>query len=103
VPDENPSGLGAFEFSLRFAGQYADKETNLNYNHFRDFDSTVGRYIESDPNAPGGECIAHAQRNRCFGRGIGECGNDNACQERMRFLINFYAGVGRIECGRAMQ
>lgn len=26
-PDENPSGLGAFEFPLRFPGQYFDKET----------------------------------------------------------------------------
>jgi len=49
VPDENPSGLGAFEFSLRFAGQYADKETNLYYNYFRDYDPGAGRYLESDP------------------------------------------------------
>lgn len=46
VPDENPSGLGAFEFPLRFPGQYADRETNLHYNYFRDYDSSVGRYIE---------------------------------------------------------
>jgi RHS repeat-associated protein len=49
VPDENPSGLGAFEFPLRFPGQYADKETNLYYNYFRDYDSASGRYVESDP------------------------------------------------------
>jgi len=49
VANENPSGLGAFEFPLRFPGQYADKETNLAYNYFRDYDSTVGRYVESDP------------------------------------------------------
>jgi RHS repeat-associated protein len=49
VPDENPSALGAFEFPLRFPGQYADKETNLHYNYFRDYDSTLGRYLESDP------------------------------------------------------
>jgi RHS repeat-associated protein len=49
APDENPSSLGAFEFPLRFPGQYADKETNLYYNYFRDYDSTIGRYIESDP------------------------------------------------------
>jgi YD repeat-containing protein len=36
VPDEDPSSLGAFEFALRFPGQYADKETNLYYNYFRD-------------------------------------------------------------------
>jgi uncharacterized protein RhaS with RHS repeats len=34
-PDENPSGLGLFEFPLRHGGwQYADKETNLHYNYF---------------------------------------------------------------------
>jgi RHS repeat-associated protein len=48
-PDENPSGLGAFEFPLRFPGQYADKETNLHYNYFRDYDPSLGRYGESDP------------------------------------------------------
>jgi RHS repeat-associated protein len=49
VPDENPSGLGLFEFPLRFPGQYADKETNLHYNYFRDYDPSIGRYGKSDP------------------------------------------------------
>ena len=48
-PDENPSGLGAFEFPLRFPGQYADKETNLHYNYFRDYDPAIGRFPQSDP------------------------------------------------------
>jgi len=54
VPDENQSGLGAFEFPLRFAGQYADKETNLHYKYFRDYDASIGRYAESDPLGLGG-------------------------------------------------
>jgi RHS repeat-associated protein len=49
VPDENPSSLGAFEFAMRFPGQYFDKETNLSYNYFRNFDPILGRYVESDP------------------------------------------------------
>ena len=49
MPDENPSSLGMFEFPLRFPGQYADKETNLYYNYFRDYDPYLGRYAESDP------------------------------------------------------
>ena len=49
VPDENPSALGLFVFPLRFPGQYADKESNLFYNYFRDYDSGIGRYAESDP------------------------------------------------------
>jgi len=49
VPDENPSSLGIFDFPLRFPGQYADKETGLHYNYFRDYDPSIGRYGESDP------------------------------------------------------
>jgi RHS repeat-associated protein len=48
-PEENPSGLGAFEFPLRLPGQYFDKETNLSYNLRRDYDSSIGRYVQSDP------------------------------------------------------
>jgi len=35
--------------NLRFPGQYFDAETGLHYNYFRDYDPTLGRYIESDP------------------------------------------------------
>jgi RHS repeat-associated protein len=35
--------------NLRFPGQYADAETGLNYNYFRDYDPSIGRYVESDP------------------------------------------------------
>lgn len=48
VPNENPGGLGAFAFNLRFPGQYFDKETSTHYNYFRDYDPAVGRYVESD-------------------------------------------------------
>jgi RHS repeat-associated protein len=48
VPDENPSGLGAFEFPMRFPGQYFDKETNLHYNGARDYDSGIGGYIQPE-------------------------------------------------------
>jgi RHS repeat-associated protein len=35
--------------NLRFPGQYFDSETVLNQNWSRDYDPTVGRYIQSDP------------------------------------------------------
>ena len=47
--NENPSGLGAFRYDLRFPGQQYDAETGTNYNYFRDYDPTVGRYRQSDP------------------------------------------------------
>lgn len=47
--NDNPAGLGAFAFNLRFPGQYYDAETGKHYNYFRDYDPRIGRYIESDP------------------------------------------------------
>jgi RHS repeat-associated protein len=34
--------------NLRFPGQYSDAESGLNYNMMRDYDSTIGRYIQGD-------------------------------------------------------
>ena len=41
--------IGGFEYNLRFPGQYYDAETGLHYNYFRDYDPSIGRYVESDP------------------------------------------------------
>ena len=49
APETNPQGIGAFTQNLRFPGQYADQETGLSYNAARDYDSTTGRYVQSDP------------------------------------------------------
>ncbi|HKW36900.1 MAG TPA: Ig-like domain-containing protein [Burkholderiales bacterium] len=50
VPNADPNNTGnRFEFSLRFPGQYFDQGTNLAHNYFRDYDSSIGRYTESDP------------------------------------------------------
>ena len=38
-----------FDYNLRFAGQYQDKETGLHHNYFRNYDPATGRYVESDP------------------------------------------------------
>jgi RHS repeat-associated protein len=48
-PEENPSGVGNFEFPLRFPGQYFDAETGLFYNMARDYDPGTGRYIQPEP------------------------------------------------------
>jgi RHS repeat-associated protein len=47
---EDPDGDAvAFNFNLRFAGQYYDLETGLHHNIFRDYDPQTGRYVQSDP------------------------------------------------------
>jgi RHS repeat-associated protein len=48
-PTAETTGAGPFVFNLRFPGQYADAETGLFYNFFRDYDPSTGRYVESDP------------------------------------------------------
>lgn len=49
LPNNNPSGLGAFTFNLRFPGQVFDEETGLFHNGYRDYHSKLGRYVQSDP------------------------------------------------------
>jgi type VI secretion system secreted protein VgrG len=35
--------------NLRFPGQYYDSETDMNYNYFRDYNPSTGRYAQYDP------------------------------------------------------
>jgi RHS repeat-associated protein len=41
--------VGSVATNLRFPGQSFDAETGLHYNWFRDYDPSLGRYVESDP------------------------------------------------------
>ena len=46
----DPDGNGInYAFALRFPGQYAEGIAMMHYNYFRDYDSTTGRYLQSDP------------------------------------------------------
>ena len=42
------------EFNLRLPGQYFDQDIKLNYNGFRYYDPTLGRYLQPDPLGLGG-------------------------------------------------
>jgi RHS repeat-associated protein len=49
-PFGNASSItGSATMNLRFPGQYFDAETGIAQNWNRDYDPTIGRYIESDP------------------------------------------------------
>jgi RHS repeat-associated protein len=41
--------ISLIDNSLRFPGQFYDAATGLHYNHFRDYDPDIGRYLQPDP------------------------------------------------------
>jgi len=43
------NSIGSLNQPIRFPGQYNDPETGYFYNYYRDYDPTLGRYIQSDP------------------------------------------------------
>lgn len=50
VPNQDPDGNGVnFVLNMRYPGQFYDDASGMVSNGFRTYDSTVGRYIESDP------------------------------------------------------
>lgn len=50
APNQDPDGDAAqFVFNMRFPGQRYDAASGLNYNYFRDYEASTGRYVESDP------------------------------------------------------
>ncbi|HEY4292806.1 RHS repeat-associated core domain-containing protein [Luteibacter sp.] len=50
APNEDPDGNGVrYVFDMRFPGQRFDAVTGLFQNGWRDYDPSVGRYVQSDP------------------------------------------------------
>jgi RHS repeat-associated protein len=62
-PNSHPAGtpLSAYlYYDLRLPGQIYDSHTGAYYNWFRDYDSTTGRYMQSDPIGLGGGINTYA-------------------------------------------
>ncbi len=49
TPNAGTTTVAEVTFNLRYPEQYFDKESNLNYNYFRSYDSRTGRYTQADP------------------------------------------------------
>jgi RHS repeat-associated protein len=61
APNANPDGDSlSYTLNLRYPGQYADAESGMSYNYFRDYDPATGRYVESDPIGLGGGSSTYA-------------------------------------------
>jgi RHS repeat-associated protein len=50
LPNADPDANAlSYTLNVRYAGQYYDGISGLEYNYFRDYDAATGRYLESDP------------------------------------------------------
>ncbi len=49
LPFGKTGETGSISERSRFPGQYFDAETDLNYNYFRNYDTSTGRYHQADP------------------------------------------------------
>ena len=64
LPDQDADGDGTpLVFDMRFPGQRADSLSGLNHNYFRDYDSSIGRYTQSDPLGLEGGISTYAYAN----------------------------------------
>ncbi len=55
-----PSSASGYTLNLRYPGQYYDTESGFNYNINRNYDSSSGRYVQSDLIGLGGEISTYA-------------------------------------------
>ena len=49
LPDQNPSGLGTFNWRRGFPGQFYDAEKSAWHNGWRTYHAAFGRYLQPDP------------------------------------------------------
>ena len=93
---EKPAANDECASGKLFPGQYYDQETGLHYNYFRDYDPSLGRYVQSDPIGmfAGMNLYAYANNNSlkyfdsfgleadCFLRDIEELGKPTTSEKR---------------------
>lgn len=79
------------EFNIRFSGQYWDSEKSSSYNINRDYNSIIGRYLQSDPLGleAGINTYGYANANPLFY--IDENGNIPSLPQG---IVDFGAGLG---------
>jgi RHS repeat-associated protein len=78
---------GGIETSLRFPGQQADPDTGFAYNYFRDYDPTLGRYIQADPIGLAGGINRYAYVEGNPVRSTDRLGLDSESQDAARTYI----------------
>ena len=106
TPNEDPDGdFNLFSLPLRFPGQYADAETGLHYNYFRDYEPAIGRYVQSDPlGLVDGLNTYHYSRSNPAGNfdGFGLMTDEACCQRsaelRQHFDESRTAAFGWVIC-----
>ncbi|PTA74193.1 hypothetical protein C9414_19985, partial [Bacillus sp. Nf3] len=61
APNEDPDlDTSRFVLDMRFPGQRLDVASGLNYNLHRDYDASIGRYIQGDPIGLAGDISLYA-------------------------------------------
>jgi RHS repeat-associated protein len=85
---------------LRFPGQQYDSATGFNYNYFRDYDPSTGRYVESDPIGLSGGASTYGYASGRPGMNTDALGlkDYDECETRSILLMiidNLYPDLGK--------